>query len=281
MIVRRDGLKPIQPYFVLDTDHFRQEIYLKQGISHFYSFYCKEIQKLRIVPDGCTDLFFAYAKQRMTGFVYGTVTEFQTQQLEGVEQVFGVRFLPGIQPALISVQMKELLNCHVELEKVLIGDGAWLLEMASEQDFYQRIRIFLQAYSKAEKLVQEPFGKRAIAMTVKRLIYASDGKIKVGEIAEQTGYSERYVHKVFREEMGFSPKVFCKIIQFQRMLDRLNAGVPDNIAEIAVEFGYYDQPQFIRDFKKYAGATPKAYVSTIIESGYVRRIQTNKVPNEE
>ena len=253
---------------------------MRQGISHFYSFYCREVQELRVVPDGCMDLFFTYSEIGMKSYVYGTPTGFQTQRLDGVNRAFGVRFLPGIQPALINVRMKDMLDSRIELENVLIGDASWLSDMETEADFFQKIRIFLQAYSKAEKLAEPLYGKRAIAMTTKKLIYASDGKIKIGEIAEKTGYSERYIHKVFQEEMGFSPKVFCKIIQFQRMLDYLIYGEPDKIAEAAVEFGYYDQPQFIRDFRKFTGMTPKAYVKALAGRGFATRIRTNEIPED-
>lgn len=66
--------------------------------------------------------------------------------------------------------------------------------------------------------------------------------------------------RFFIEQMGFSPKVFCKIIQFQRSLEFLNYGNVDNMTEAAVNLGYYDQPQFIRDFKTYCGMTPKRYL---------------------
>lgn len=280
MIKKRDKLKPIQPYFVLDTLNFRQEIYLRQGISHFYTFRCREDNGLRTVPDGCMDLFFAYTERGMQCFVRGTVTEFRKQELSGIREIFGVRFMPGIQPALVNVQMKDMLDKHLEMKQVLSGDDHWLSEMEKEMDFYQRIRIFLWAYSKAEKMAELPYGKKAIAMTIKQLIYESDGKIKIADTAAQTGYSERYVHKVFKEEMGFSPKEFCKIIQFQRILDYLNYGEPDKLAEAAVEFGYYDQPQLIRDFKKFAGVTPKKYINIIRSSGYSDRILSNEVPKE-
>ena len=64
--------------------------------------------------------------------------------------------------------------------------------------------------------------------SIKQMVYESDGKIKVAEMQERTGYSVRYINKAFIEEMGFSPKTFCKIIQFQRALEFLNYGAPDN-----------------------------------------------------
>ena len=84
--------------------------------------------------------------------------------------------------------------------------------------------------------------------------------MRISEMADTVGYTERYINKIFIEQMGFSPKVFCKIIQFQRSLEFLNYGNVDNMTEAAVNLGYYDQPQFIRDFKTYCGMTPKRYL---------------------
>ena len=40
------------------------------------------------------------------------------------------------------------------------------------------------------------------------------------------------------------------------------------MTEAAVNLGYYDQSQFIRDFKKYAGITPKQYLKRIELTAY-------------
>ena len=170
----------------------------------------------------------------------------------------------------------ELFDKRVPLEQAIKGDAQWLDKMVAETDFYQRIRVFLDAYTKAEKRREKPYGKKELVLSVKQMVYESDGKIKVSELKENTGYSERYINKVFLEEMGFSPKTFCKIIQFQRALEFLNYGAPDRMTDAAVALGYYDQAQFIRDFTRYAGITPKKYLKLVEERNYKSKIkQTN------
>ncbi len=92
------------------------------------------------------------------------------------------------------------------------------------------------------------------------MVYQSNGTIKIHELEEKTRYSERYINKVFIEEMGFSPKIFCKIIQFQKALELFSSGRPKNMTEICTTLGYYDQSHFIRDFTKYCGITPLKYL---------------------
>ncbi len=272
MIWKKDRLRPTQPYFVFDTLDFYQEVYLKQGISHFYSYHIAENVPLRIVPDGCIDLFFESDGDDMRGYVCGTTLTYTCEECRGSEAVFGIRFMPGVQPELISCTMKELLSEKIPIESVLKGDDGWMKKLAEEPDFYQKIRIFIETYTKAEKQRKKPFGKQELVQSVKQMVYASDGKIKVSEMQEKTGYSTRYINKAFIDEMGFSPKTFCKIIQFQRALEFLNYGAPDKMTDAAVFLGYYDQPQFIHDFSKYAGITPKKYLKLVEEQNYKNRI---------
>ena len=272
MIWKKDRLRPTQPYFVFDTLDFYQEIYLKQGISHFYSYHIVENKPLRTVPDGCIDLFFEYEKGHMQGYVCGTPLVYTCEECKGKEEVFGIRFMPGVQPELIGCTMKALLGKTIPIESVLRGDSCWLTKLEEESDFYQRIRIFIEAYTKAEKQRKKPFGKQEMVQSIKQMVYESDGKIRVSEMQEKTGYSVRYINKAFIEEMGFSPKTFCKIIQFQRALEFLNYGAPDKMTDAAVFLGYYDQPQFIHDFSRYAGITPKKYLNLVEEQHYKNRI---------
>lgn len=275
MLWKKDRLRPTQPYFVLDSKNFKQEIYLQQGISHFYTFDVDEPQALTVVPDACIDLFFEYTDEGMSAFACGTVLRFNSREWHGKRTVFGARFMPGVQPANINVEMSALIGKRVPLETI-IRDDRLLSLMAEQHDFYQRIRIFLQEYTKMLNRSERFIGKKELIWSVKRMVYESDGKVKISQISENTGYSERYINKVFLEEMGFSPKVFCKIIQFQRALEFLNYGAPDKMTDAAVYLGYYDQSQFIHDFKAYCGITPLGYLKMVKRSKYSSQIcETN------
>lgn len=267
MRIWQDKLKPIQPYFVLDTSCFKQEVYLRQGISHFYSFKIDESIDLITVPDGCIDIMFEYSENDMKSYACGSVVKQSFQHWDGGCEIFGIRFMPGVMPAGMNTVLKELINKRILLDDV-ISERKMIESMAVEKDFYQRIRVFLECYTGLEKKEVKPYGKLELYMAVKDMVYDADGLIKISEIAENTGYTERYINKVFIELMGFSPKTFCKIIQFQRTIDVLNSGKYCNMTEMAVKLGYYDQSQFIRDFKTYMGTTPNRYLKLIEARDY-------------
>ena len=274
MRVWQDKLKPIQPYFVLDTSCFKQEVYLRQGISHFYSFMISEAIDLIAVPDGCIDIMFEYCGNEVRAYACGSVLKQSVQHWDAESEIFGVRFMPGVVPAGMNCGLKDMINKRIILDDILVN-RRMIEQMANESDFYQRIRVFLECYTQLENIMPKPYGKTELCMTVKNMVYESDGLIKISDIAERTGYTERYINKVFSEFAGFPAKTFCKIIQFQRALDVLNYGKVENMTELAVKLGYYDQSQFIKDFKAYAGITPNKYLKLIEEREYRNRINKN------
>lgn len=277
MIWKKDRLRPTQPYFVFDTENFLQNIYLQDGISHFYQYNKIKDKPIRTVPDGCIDISFEYLNGQMTGWACGTPLSYHVEESIGEGQCFGVRFMPGMQPHILLVSMKGLLDSRLPLQSVLIPDTPLLDVMAAAGTFEERIAAFLQIYKKQALKKQKPFGKAELVQSVKNMAYDSDGRIRVAELAGSTGYSERYINKIFLEEMGFSPKTFCKIIQFQRALEFLNYGSPDKMTDAAVDLGYYDQSQFIRDFSRYAGVTPRRYQQMVLQQNYRSRVKTEEV----
>ena len=268
MIWKKDKLKPVQPYFVLDKESYVQRLSNNKDISHYYRFSEESEGLSRIVPDGCVDIFFEYTDKGLRVQVCGTRLNFSTESLIERSEVFGIRFMPGILPVMLDVKIGELTGKVIDFEEIKKGDAGWLGEMESERDFLKQIKIFEEACAGYERAEEKPFGRDKLVRYTKELIYSSDGKVKISEIEKETGYSERYINKVFNEEMGFSPKSFCKIIQFQRALEYLDYGAPGKMTDASVKLGFYDQSQFIKDFKRYAGITPKRYLDMVEGADY-------------
>jgi AraC-like DNA-binding protein len=97
------------------------------------------------------------------------------------------------------------------------------------------------------------------------------GFAKVREVARSTGWSERRFSQVFREEVGFSPKAWTRILRFQRAVEQLHAGVDMRWAELALDCGYYDQSHFANEFRAFSGIDATSYSA-------LRTRWTNHIP---
>lgn len=267
---KREKLRATQPFFVLSSDDFIQESYRKMGISHFYMMKKKKNTPLRSVPDGCIDFIFCYGENGMKATVNGTPLTLKYDVLTDETDIFGVRFLPGTHPTGLTLKQKDMIGTSHPLEEYY-PESFDFSGLAGQKDFIERIRFFLKEYTKLEKKQPKPFGKEALFDAVCDIIYHTDGQIKVSDLAVETSYSERYIRKVFIDEMGFSPKTFCNILRFQRAIEFINYGYDEKTADWATDLGYYDQSQCIRDFKHYLGMTPRQYKLLIKAGNYQKR----------
>jgi AraC-like DNA-binding protein len=82
----------------------------------------------------------------------------------------------------------------------------------------------------------------------------------VGELAEKLGLSERSVERLSRRAFGFPPKLLLRRQRFLRSLARFM--LDPSMAWIdTLDYHYYDQAQFTRDFQRFMGMSPRAYAA--------------------
>lgn len=126
----------------------------------------------------------------------------------------------------------------------------------------------------------------AIALAWQRMASA-DGRIAVGRLASELEYGHHRLTREFQACIGLPPKTVARLFRFNRAVRLLNRRVrnrPDKIAgkpylessaphgapaaqiawaDLAAACGYFDQPHFIRDFQRFAGLTPTAFLRTL------------------
>src|SRR5262249_39389287 len=81
----------------------------------------------------------------------------------------------------------------------------------------------------------------------------------VRDVARGTGWSERRFSQVFRESVGHSPMVWCRIQRFQRAVKMLHKGGDMPWAELALDCGFYDQSHFANEFRAFSGVDATTY----------------------
>lgn len=85
--------------------------------------------------------------------------------------------------------------------------------------------------------------------------------VRIGDVANATGYSMKHLSFVFKEHIGVTPKQVHRVARFQKILGALMTADRPDWAALALEYGYSDQAHFIRDFRALSGMTPTAYWS--------------------
>lgn len=80
---------------------------------------------------------------------------------------------------------------------------------------------------------------------------------RVDELAQQIGLSQSALERRFRRTIGLSPRKFVSLVRFRHALQLRNAGA--DLTTVAHAAGYYDQPHFTKEFKRFTGQAPQAY----------------------
>lgn len=83
----------------------------------------------------------------------------------------------------------------------------------------------------------------------------------VGAVTEQIGLSPRHFNQLFRNYIGLTPKLFCRVQRFQRVLSLVEGKQQIDWLNVALTCGYFDQAHLIHDFQTFADCTPTEYMS--------------------
>jgi AraC-like DNA-binding protein len=80
----------------------------------------------------------------------------------------------------------------------------------------------------------------------------------VGELGERLGMGERSLERLCGRYFGFPPKLLLRRQRFLRSLAQFMLD-PERTWSKAIDGQYYDQAQFVRDFRSFMGMTPSEY----------------------
>jgi AraC-like DNA-binding protein len=211
--------------------------------------------RLRIVPDGFTDLIFVRHSPSETfqASVVGTMTKPILKELGGHVEYVGVRFAPGGLTGLFGVPVDELTDRIMPLES-LVKRFVPMDRVADGVDIGARLAILEDAFER------HPVSREhdpALAKVVET-IFAHRGVVSVAQLARIAGWSPRHLRRIFCGLVGVGPKTFCRIVRFKTALRMLRRGHRPDLLNVALEAGYYDQAHFIHEFNAFYGAGPSA-----------------------
>ena len=75
--------------------------------------------------------------------------------------------------------------------------------------------------------------------------------------------SQRTFQRMFKKNVGLSPRLFARVAKFNNSLQKLESSDFQSLTELAHQSGYADQSHFIRTFKEFTGLTPKEFLASM------------------
>ena len=218
-----------------------------------------------VVPDGRLEIILHLAepfskfdrdgapRRQSRAILSGQLTSPIRLVAGGIADLAGIRFRTAAAGAVLRVPLAELTDQVDDLSLVSPMLASTLHAAASAHDALpDRVAALSAALMRFVRLEPDPFTRRAL-----RELEGPENTI--GGIATRYGVSSRTIERRMLEATGLPPSVMRRVIRFRRAFRMLEHAPTGTWGRVAAAAGYFDQAHLIRDFRQFAGATPREF----------------------
>ncbi len=204
----------------------------------------------------CVHLVF----ERGNTLVWGVDTGKFARRLEGVGQVFGIKFRPGAFYPFVKTPVSRFTDRTIRLHEAFgveaapLEDALFAFDEAGQVDF---VDAFLR-----QRL---PERDETIVLLNQIIDCITDNRsiTKVDDVVKYFGLGKRHLQRLFSQYVGVSPKWVIQRFRLHEAAEQMTAGSVPDWAKLAQSLGYFDQAHFIKDFKTVVGKTPLEYARSL------------------
>ena len=206
------------------------------------------------LPDGAVDLVVQVNGASVGSWIYGTTTSRVDIALIQPCHYLGIRFRAGQSRHFINATARELIDRSEVTDGLLQFNLGDIPETLTSPTLVDRLNHLLLSHLDNQPPVDNPIDD------VIRLIEASHGTTRIGEVADTFGKSRRQFERVFLETVGISAKFFAKIMRFQHAVTLIVPPFNVPLADVAADLGYSDQSHMSHEFRRLANSSPAQFL---------------------
>ena len=195
------------------------------------------------------------SRRRPTAVVSGQYTH-RIDRYSGTHEILMILVVlkPGVLHRITGIPFTELTNTHIDLEDLF----PWLFKDTLHRpedsiSYTEMLRIVEQTLWQLvnrQKISVQPIDRIIDSILV-------SNKHSIDEIAFKACLSSRQLLRKFESYVGVGPKLFTRIVRFNRTyFKKLDRNSVDWL-DLALSEGYTDYQHLVRDYREFAGLTPK------------------------
>ncbi len=208
-----------------------------------------DVNILPVVPDGCMSMVFRNDNEKITGYICGVIDELRKVEIKPQQEYIFIRFVPGAGYTLVNEPANLTANKTISIRNKTHWGEQVLSILERENDITERVRLI----SKLIRVQMQSEPNKYLIKYCTERIFQSQGNIKVEKLAEETGFTSRYIGKMFDRCVGLSPKLFAQIIRMQASMNCILEDKEKLLVEIAVDCGFFDHAHMNRTYRKFLG----------------------------
>ena len=228
----------------------------------YYDGYQTAHHKERVLPNGRFQIVINLLAG--PGAVSGIRSQYIVIETATIQLVMGIVFRPGGAHGFFEVPADDFYNQVIPLDVV------WGSQVAQLRDRLREAATvggkFLAMEAALLQAMRRGAGKRptlhpSVQYALAEFRRATHIRSVTG-VAREAGLSRRRFSQLFREQVGITPKLYCRLIRFRAIVRQITSGGPVDWADVALAGGYSDQAHLAHEFRDFSGISPGSYLAS-------------------
>jgi AraC-like DNA-binding protein len=178
------------------------------------------------------------------------------RHIHGHFMVIQVLFQPGALFRLTGMPSSEINDLYMDAEAVFSNEVRLVNEaFFHARDYAEIVRIanaFVVKLAKRTQKDEHPLDAACRWMM-------GQTAVNLDELARKSFLCVRQFERKFEERTGVNPKLFARLIRFDRAFREKNLNPQRDWAGIAYDCNYYDYQHLVRDYKDFTGMRPTEF----------------------
>lgn len=189
--------------------------------------------------------------------LYGQFSEVTNRMIGNNFLVFQIIFFPGALHRLTGIHATEITNQYMDAENIFSSTLREVNEQLHHAKSYAKMVETANAFIRMLIRKQKKSRLRIDDTLVHFL--KINGKISIEKLSGEACLSTKQLERKFKERIGVNPKLYGRIIRFDRAFRLKNSRPELDWLRIAVECDYHDYQHLAKDYKDFTSLTPNAF----------------------
>ena len=215
----------------------------------------------RVLPNGRFQIIIDLPSSHAT--VCGVRSHHSEIDTAAIHSAMGVVFHPGGAHGFFDAPADNFYNQAVSLDLIWGSRNTELLDHLHEagavEDKFRVLEsalLYTMRRACESRLTLHPSVQYALG-EFRRSPYIRS----VIGLTREAGLSRRWFSQVFSEQVGITPKLYCRLHRFLDVVRRVASGTPVDWADVALAGGYCDQAHLTHEFRDFSGLSPSNYLA--------------------
>lgn len=255
----------------------------------YYAGFQPDHSKERLLPDGAVEIIVdlteapkrTFDREHLTpsvayrdAWISGMRRSWIVIEAAPGSSMVVIRFRPGGAYPFLGFGVEGIADVVEQLDDVVGPAAPSLRDRILEASTTEARMAAVEAW-----LLERARGRLEASPVIEHLTNRlfTPGGVRIADVVEEVGFSQRHVRSLFRKWVGLPPKQYGRIRRFQQLIgelasrsrvDPITAGhlrgrpieEPD-WTDLALAHGYYDQAHLANEFREFSGLTPRGYVT--------------------